>query len=53
VSALKQELKEDEILLANAQDLSIKILSKTLDMTKLTSEKGEKDTAHSVDENIQ
>lgn len=40
VSMLKQELKEDEeITLRSAQDLSIKVLSKTLDMTKLTSDK--------------
>lgn len=41
VSILKQELTEDKISLANAQDLVVKVLSKTLDMTKLTSEKGE------------
>lgn len=39
VSMLKQELKEDEIKVSGAQDLAIKVLSKTLDMTKLTSEK--------------
>lgn len=36
---LKQELNENEINLPQAQDLAIKVLSKTLDMTKLTSEK--------------
>lgn len=41
VSILKQELSEDKISLTNAQDLVVKVLSKTLDMTKLTSEKGE------------
>uniref|UniRef100_A0A1B0D758 Uncharacterized protein n=2 Tax=Phlebotomus papatasi TaxID=29031 RepID=A0A1B0D758_PHLPP len=41
VSALKQELKENEISLAEAQDLAVKVLSKSLDMTKLTSEKVE------------
>lgn len=41
VSILKQELNEELIELANAQDLAVKVLSKTLDMTKLTSEKGE------------
>lgn len=41
VSILKQELNEDLIELANAQDLAVKVLSKTLDMTKLTSEKVE------------
>jgi len=40
VSILKQELHEELIELANAQDLAVKVLSKTLDMTKLTSEKG-------------
>lgn len=39
VSMLKQELNENEIKVSNAQDLAIKVLSKTLDMTKLTSEK--------------
>jgi len=41
VSILKQELNEDLIELSNAQDLAVKVLSKTLDMTKLTSEKVE------------
>ncbi|XP_059620049.1 proteasome subunit alpha type-4 [Phlebotomus argentipes] len=41
VSALKQELKENEITLGEAQDLAVKVLSKSLDMTKLTSEKVE------------
>jgi len=41
VSILKQELNEELIELANAQDLAVKVLSKTLDMTKLTSEKVE------------
>merc|ERR1712189_55030 len=39
VSMLKQEYKEDETSLQDALDLSIKVLSKTLDMTKLTPEK--------------
>lgn len=39
VSALKQELGDNEITLAQAQDLAVKVLSKTLDMRKLTSEK--------------
>jgi len=39
VSMLKQEYKEDETKLDEALDLSIKVLSKTLDMTKLTPEK--------------
>ncbi|KAG4076384.1 hypothetical protein HA402_005827 [Bradysia odoriphaga] len=41
VSILKQELNEELIELAKAQDLAVKVLSKTLDMTKLTSEKVE------------
>uniref|UniRef100_A0A1L8DSU3 Proteasome subunit alpha type n=1 Tax=Nyssomyia neivai TaxID=330878 RepID=A0A1L8DSU3_9DIPT len=41
VSALKQELKENTITLAQAQDMAVKVLSKSLDMTKLTSEKVE------------
>lgn len=40
ISSLKQEYKEGEISLKDAQALAIKVLSKTLDMTKLTSEKG-------------
>jgi len=39
VSMLKQEYKEDETSLQDALDLSIKVLSKTLDMTKQTPEK--------------
>merc|ERR1712142_1235406 len=39
VSMLKQDFKEDETSLQDALDLSIKVLSKTLDMTKLTPEK--------------
>lgn len=41
VSILKQELSEDPITLTAAEDLAVKVLSKSLDMTKLTSEKGE------------
>ena len=36
---LKQEYKENETSLSEALDLAIKVLSKTLDMTKLTPEK--------------
>lgn len=43
VSVLKQELNES-ISLSQAEDLAIKVLSKTLDMTKLTSEKIEMST---------
>jgi len=38
---LKQEYKEGETNLKQALQLAVKVLSKTLDMTKLTSEKGE------------
>ncbi|CAE1178411.1 PSMA4 [Acanthosepion pharaonis] len=41
VSMLKQEYKEGETNLEEALRLAIKVLSKTLDMTKLTSEKVE------------
>lgn len=37
---MKQEYKEGETTLKDAQALAIKVLSKTLDMTKLTPEKG-------------
>merc|ERR1712088_1254982 len=39
VSQLKQEYKEGEMSLNEALDLAIKVLSKTLDLTKLTPEK--------------
>ncbi len=41
VSMLKQEYKEGETTLKEALALAVKVLSKTLDMTKLTPEKGE------------
>ncbi|XP_064620670.1 proteasome subunit alpha type-4-like [Lineus longissimus] len=41
VSMLKQEYKENETTLEDALNLSIKVLSKTLDTNKLTSEKVE------------
>jgi 20S proteasome subunit alpha 3 len=41
VSMLKQEYKENETSLDDALNLSIKVLSKTLDTNKLTSEKVE------------
>lgn len=41
VSSLKQEYKEGEMTLSDAKSLAIKVLSKTLDMNKLTPEKGE------------
>jgi 20S proteasome subunit alpha 3 len=48
VSQLKQEYKEGETSLADALDLSIKVLSKTLDMTKLTPDKIEISTLQRV-----
>ena len=36
MSVLKQELHDKPIPLAQAEDLAVKVLSKTLDMTKLT-----------------
>jgi 20S proteasome subunit alpha 3 len=48
VSQLKQEYKEGETSLADALDLSIKVLSKTLDMTKLTLDKIEISTLQRV-----
>ena len=41
VSMLKQEYKEGEVKLKDALNLAIKVLGKTLDMTKLTAEKVE------------
>ena len=40
VSLLKQEYKEGELALEEALSLSVKVLSKTLDLTKLTPDKG-------------
>lgn len=39
VSMLKQEYKDDETTVKEALKLAIKVLSKTLDTNKLTSEK--------------
>ncbi|CAH0552129.1 unnamed protein product [Brassicogethes aeneus] len=44
ISSLKQEYKEGEMTLKDAKSLAVKVLSKTLDMTKLTSEKVEMST---------
>ena len=41
ISILKQEYKLGETKLTDGLRLAIKIMSKTLDTTKLTSEKGE------------
>ena len=40
ISMLKQEYNEDGITLNEALKLAVKVLSKTLDVQKLTSEKG-------------
>jgi len=40
VSLLKQEYKEGATNMQQALDLSIKVLSKTLDTNKLTADKG-------------
>lgn len=50
VSILKQELSEDPITLGAAEDLAVKVLSKSLDMTKLTSEKVEMATLTRVND---
>lgn len=50
MSILKQELTDDPISLAAAEDLAVKVLSKSLDMTKLTSEKVEMATLTRVND---
>mgnify|MGYP001792082441 CR=1 FL=1 len=40
VSMLKQEYNEEGLTLEETKKLAVKVLSKTLDMTKLTPEKG-------------
>lgn len=51
ISMLKQEISETEkITLAQAKDLAVKVLSKTLDTTKLTSEKVEMATLQRVND---
>jgi len=50
ISILKQELSDEPITLASAEDLAVKVLSKSLDMTKLTSEKVEMATLTRVNE---
>ena len=46
---LKQEYNEDKMKLKEALKLSIKTLNKTLDVTKLTAEKGKTDCLRSVE----
>ena len=41
---LKQEYNEEKMPLSDALKLAIKVLNKTLDVTKLTTEKGIKNT---------
>jgi len=48
VSQLKQEYKEGEMNLSDALDLAVKVLSKTLDMTKMTPDKIEISTLRRV-----
>ncbi|KAK9891006.1 hypothetical protein WA026_013340 [Henosepilachna vigintioctopunctata] len=48
ISNLKQEYKEGEVTLEGAKALAIKVLTKTLDMTKLSSEKVEMATLSRV-----
>lgn len=50
MSILKQELTDDPVSLAAAEDLAVKVLSKSLDMTKLTSEKVEMATLTRVND---
>ena len=50
VSQLKQEYKEGEMTLKSALDLAINVLSKTLDMTKLSADKIEIATLSKNDE---
>lgn len=50
MSILKQELTDEPISLAAAEDLAVKVLSKSLDMTKLTSEKVEMATLTRVND---
>lgn len=50
VSILKQELSGEPITLTAAEDLAVKVLSKSLDMTKLTSEKVEMATLTRVND---
>jgi 20S proteasome subunit alpha 3 len=50
VSQLKQEYKEGEMSLKDSMDLSIKVLSKTLDMTKITADKIEISTLQRVND---
>ena len=49
ISILKQEYKENETTLEQALALSVKVLAKTLDMTKLTADKIEVATLKRVD----
>ena len=53
VSLLKQEYKEDEMTLPDALKLAIRVLGKTLDVTKLTPDKGKQlESPSSMDSSI-
>lgn len=41
VSMLKQDYKEGEMALSSALALAVKVLNKTMDVSKLSAEKGE------------
>lgn len=41
VSMLKQDFKEGEMSLSSALALAVKVLNKTMDVSKLSAEKGE------------
>lgn len=41
VSMLKQDYKEGEMTLSSALALAVKVLNKTMDVSKLSAEKGE------------
>ena len=49
LSMLKQEYKEGEMSLKSGVDLAIKVLSKTLDIPKLSPEKGDSHITGIVD----
>lgn len=49
---LKQEYKEEEMTLEDALKIAVKVLDKTLDITKLTPDKGKLSEATSQGDNI-
>lgn len=46
VSMLKQDFKEGDMTLSSALALAVKVLNKTMDVSKLSAEKGEVNTVH-------